>query len=116
MTGKAIEAGADGKTTSNRPRLRAVMGETVVAGDGPEAVAQATRAVLDRLVAEHRIASSAVLSAVFTLTPDVASAFPAAAARAMGWTDVPLLCVAAVPVPGAPARTVSVLLHFESDS
>jgi chorismate mutase len=92
-------------------RFRAVSGETIVGGDGPEAVIEATRAMLARVMAEHGVEHEEVVSAVFTLTPDIAQAFPAAAARALGWTDVPLLCAAAVPVPGAPDRCVRVLLH-----
>jgi chorismate mutase len=95
--------------------MRAIVGEVVVEREGADAVADATRALLARLVAAHGVESEDVVSAVFTLTPDVVDMFPAAVARDMGWTDVPLLCVAAVPVPGAPRRRVQVLLHVSRE-
>lgn len=103
--------GEGGRDVGIARHVRAVMGEGVVEGDSPEAVAGATRGVLEALVATHGVTADAVVSAVFTLTPDVAVAFPAAIAREMGWTGVPLLRVAAVPVPGKAKRTVGVLLH-----
>jgi 3-deoxy-7-phosphoheptulonate synthase len=93
------------------PVVRAILGEAIVDGEGAAAVARATRAMLEGLLARHRIGASAVVSAMFTVTPDLVNAFPAAVARDMGWTDVPLFCVAAVPVPGTPARRVQVMLH-----
>jgi chorismate mutase len=33
----------------------------------------------------------------------------------MGWLDVPLLCTMEIPVPGAMAHCIRVLLHVESD-
>jgi chorismate mutase len=56
-----------------------------------------------------------MISIVFTLTPDLTSAFPAAAARDLGLVDVPLLCATEVPVPGALPRVVRLLAHVESD-
>jgi chorismate mutase len=48
------------------------------------------------------------------VTPDLTAAFPALAARQMGWLEVPLLCTMEVPVPGALARCIRVLVHVES--
>lgn len=55
-----------------------------------------------------------ILSAIFTVTPDLRSAFPAHAARELGWTDVALLCTMEIPVPGALERCIRVLLHVET--
>jgi chorismate mutase len=54
-----------------------------------------------------------VVSAFFTVTPDLCSAFPAQAAREMGWHDVAMLCSLEIPVPGAVERCLRVLLHLE---
>jgi chorismate mutase len=96
-------------------RIRAVVGETVVGQDGSDAVVAATRAMLTALVAERGVDPGCIVSAVFTVTPDIAQAFPAVAARDMGWGDVPLLCAAAVPVLCAPKRCVRVLLHVAEE-
>ena len=55
-----------------------------------------------------------LISAVFTVTADLTTAFPARAARELGWVDVPLLCAVEIPVPDALPRCVRVLLHVHS--
>jgi chorismate mutase len=76
-----------------------------------EATAELVRAVLDR----NRIEPEHLISVVFTATPDLTADFPAYAARAMGITDVPLLCATEIDVPGAMPRVVRLLAHVESD-
>lgn len=66
------------------------------------------------MVALNELAPADVISALFTVTPDLRSAFPAHAARELGWTDVALLCTMEIPVPGAIARCIRVLLHVET--
>jgi len=51
----------------------------------------------------------------FSATPDLKSAYPAAAARQMGWTDVPLMCVQEMAVPDSLARCIRVLLHWNTE-
>jgi len=52
-----------------------------------------------------------IVSAIFTVTPDLDAAFPATAARRLGWNQVPLLGAQEIAVPGSPPRIVRVLLH-----
>ena len=96
------------------PRIRAARGATTVDGDAPALLYEATRELLDRLARENGVVAEQVVSAFFTVTPDLCSAFPAHAARELGWVDVPLLCATEIPVPGALARCVRVLLTFET--
>jgi chorismate mutase len=50
-----------------------------------------TRELLAAIARANGIAAEDVASAFFTSTADLRSAFPARAARDLGWTDVPLL-------------------------
>lgn len=95
--------------------VRAVRGATTVEADEPCAVAAATRELLAAIVERNGLHPDDLISAVFTVTHDLTSTFPALAARQMGWTDVPLLCALEIPVPGALARCVRVLVHATSD-
>ncbi len=95
--------------------VRAIRGATAVDVDEPEAVKAATRELLACIVERNGVGPDDLISAVFTVTGDLTSTFPAHAAREMGWTDVPLLCALEIPVPGALARCVRVLLHVMSD-
>ena len=93
------------------PRLRAVRGATTVAADAPALVDEAVAELLRDLLAINRIGPDDVVSAIFSATPDLRSLPPAAAARALGWTDVPMLCMAEMEVEEPLSRCVRVLLH-----
>ena len=97
----------------DRP-MRAIRGATTVDIDAPEQIRRATRELLETIVARNDFTSGDVISAIFTVTDDLRSEFPAHAARELGWLDVPLLCTMEIPVPGSLAKCIRVLLHIES--
>ena len=68
--------------------------------------------LLRELLARNGVDHDDLISIVFTATDDVTSAFPAAAARALGLGDVPLLCARELAVQGGTARCVRVLMHL----
>ena len=96
-------------------RIHAVRGATTVDADEPTSIRAATRELLAEIARRNELASHDIISALFTVTGDLASEFPARAARDLGWSNVPLLCAMEVPVPGALARCIRVLLHVESE-
>jgi len=70
-----------------------VRGATTVAGDDPREVELAVAELLDAIVEANGCRTDDVAALTFTLTKELTGANPAAAARANGWTDVPLLMV-----------------------
>ena len=56
-----------------------------------------------------------ICSAVFTVTGDLTSTFPAEAARGIGMSQVPLLCATEIPVPGSLPRCIRILLHVNTN-
>ncbi|MFE9933526.1 chorismate mutase [Streptomyces sp. NPDC005533] len=95
------------------PAVRAVRGATMVAEDTPRHIAAATRALVGELLARNGLEREAVISLLFTCSPDLTSDTPALALREEGW-EVPALCAADTAWAGAPARTVRVLAHVTS--
>ncbi len=96
--------------------VRGIRGATTVQQDTPELIRAAARELMEEILRRNQIADfDEVISAVFTTTADLTSAFPAEAARAMGMNFVPLLCAQEIPVPGAMARCLRILLHVNSD-
>ncbi len=95
--------------------VRGVRGAITVERDEPAILLDATERLLREIVAENGIDSEDVASALFTLTPDLVSQFPAAAARRIGWTLVPLLNFTEIGVTGALPRCIRVLLHVNTD-
>jgi len=95
--------------------LRGVRGATTVPADLPTHVDDAVTELLRELTAVNDIAPQQIVSAIFTTTADLRSRPPAAAARAIGWTDVPMLCMAEMEVAEPLSRCVRVLLHVAVD-
>ncbi len=95
---------------------RAIRGATTVDSDSPDQIRHATRELLETIVARNGITSADVISAIFTVTHDLTSEFPAHAARELGWLDVPLLCTLEIPVPGSLPQCIRVLLHVDSSA
>lgn len=91
--------------------IRAVRGATTIDADSADDVAQATRELLDAILASNGLTTDHVVSAIFTVTQDIRSAFPALAARDAGWTRVPLLCATEMDVEGGLPMCIRVLLH-----
>ena len=96
-----------------RMPLKALRGATTVATDDAALLAEATQELLRALVQRNALQPSQVISAFFTCTSDLTSAYPAQAARDMGWTQVPMLCGVELPVRGAFPRCIRVLVHVE---
>ncbi|MEO5826731.1 MAG: chorismate mutase [Gemmatimonadales bacterium] len=94
-------------------RVRAVRGATTVPADTPDDIALAVTELLEALRRDNNFEVADLVSAIFTVTPDLTSAFPAESARKAGWSDVPLLCSAEIAVPGSLPRCVRVLVHVE---
>jgi len=95
--------------------VRGVRGAITVERDDAALLLDATERLLREIVAQNEIRSDDVASALFTLTPDLVSQFPAVAARRMGWTRVPLLNFTEIAVPDGLPRVVRVLLHVNTD-
>jgi chorismate mutase len=94
--------------------LRGIRGATTVDEDTPEAILEATEQLVREIVAENGVIVEDVASALFTMTPDLHAEFPAAAARRMGWTMVPLLNFTEIGVPGRLERCIRVLVHVNT--
>jgi chorismate mutase len=95
--------------------VRGVRGAITVERDDATLLLDATERLLRAIVVENAIDTGDIASALFTLTPDLISQFPAAAARRIGWTQVPLLNFTEIGVPGSLARCIRVLLHVNTD-
>ncbi len=96
--------------------LRGIRGATVVEHDDPDEVLAATRELLSALLkANPSLNPPDLASAFFTVTGDLCSAYPARAARQLGWDDVPLMCALEIPVPGSLPCCIRVLLHWNTD-
>jgi chorismate mutase len=95
--------------------VRGVRGATTVEGNDRERILAATRELLEQIVRLNGVDPGDLASVWFTVTGDLDGEFPAFAAREIGWTEVPLMCGREIPVPGALAKCIRVLLHWNTD-
>ena len=86
--------------------VRGIRGATTTEEDSEAAIVDATIELLAEIARENTFDPGDLAAAWFTTTPDLTSEFPAAAARHLGWGDVPLLCAHEMAVPSSNPRSV----------
>ena len=92
--------------------MKAIRGAITVSENSPESIFEATQALLKELQRRNAFEVNDIISMFFTLTPDLTAAFPARAAREIGW-DVPMLDTQEIDVPGALRQCLRVLIHVK---
>lgn len=96
--------------------VRGLRGAVVAEEDEPDGILSATQELLTALLHSNPTLQPADIASVFfTVTADLQSAYPAQAARRMGWVNVPLMCACEIPVPGSLPHCIRVLLHWNTD-
>ena len=95
--------------------LRGVRGAITVDEDSEAAILGATRELLSALIEANGIKEHEMASVLFTSTADLTAAFPARAARELGWHGVALMGTQEVPVHQSLASCIRVLLHWNTD-
>jgi chorismate mutase len=95
--------------------LRGIRGATTIGANSVEDILGATRELLEAMQAENGFAPEDLAAIWFTVTGDLDAAFPAQAARKLGWRDVPLLDALEIPVPGSLAQCIRVLALWNTE-
>lgn len=95
-------------------KVRGVRGATTAEEDSAEAIWRATRELLEAVIEANGIEEDDVASAIFTTTPDLVAAYPAKAARDLGWHLTALMGCQEIAVPGGIPRCIRVLIHWNT--
>jgi chorismate mutase len=94
---------------------RGIRGATSVDVNDADDIIAATRELLECIVAANDLAVNDAISVIFTATPDLDAAYPARAAREMGWVHVPLLCMQEMAVAGSLPRCIRALVLWDTE-
>jgi chorismate mutase len=94
---------------------RGVRGAITVDENSTEAILEGARTLLAAMVEANGFEVGELASIVFTATTDLDAAYPAAAAREMGLTETPLLCMQEMAVKGSLEKCIRVLIHWNTD-
>jgi chorismate mutase len=95
--------------------VRAIRGAVQVEENSALAISAGTKELLAEILRANSLEVSQVISVLLTATPDLNAAFPAAAAREVGFESTPLLCAVEIDVPGALSRVVRAMVTVETD-
>ncbi len=95
--------------------IRAIRGATKLVSDSAIEMDEAVAELLMAMIERNAIDLDDVISVFFTATPDIHSAFPAAAARKLGWKDIPLMCSVEMNVSGSLQPVIRVMMQVNSD-
>ena len=95
--------------------LRGVRGATTAIANEPEAVRTATKNQLDALTKANALKPGDIAAVIFSSTPDLNAAFPASAARELGWNEVPLFGTQEIDCPTGVPLCIRVLILLNTD-
>ncbi len=94
--------------------IRGVRGAITVDEDTAEAIWSATRELLETMIEANGIDEGDVASVFFSVTPDLTAAYPARAAREMGWRQTALMGMQEMAVVDGLQRCIRVLIHWNT--
>ena len=96
-------------------KVIAIRGAITVDNNDTVEIIDNTKELLNVIIEKNVIDINEVISIVFTMTKDLNAAFPAVAARQIGWTNIPLMCMQELDIPGSLEKCIRVLLHINSE-
>lgn len=95
--------------------VRALRGAITIEKNEREDIFEAVEEMMSEIIDKNSISVEDIVSMVFTVTPDITAAFPAAGIRKMGITDVPLLDMIAPDVDNALKMCIRVMVYINSE-
>ena len=95
--------------------LRGIRGAITVSENSSRAIAEATKELLTEIISRNNLKVDDLASIMFTATDVLDAAYPAVAAREIGFSLVPLFCVQEMTVRGSLPLCVRVLIHVNTE-
>jgi chorismate mutase len=95
-------------------KCRGIRGATTVDANNKECIYASTKALLREMIKANDVNQDDMASIIFTATDDLNAAFPAKAAREMGFVNIPLLCSREINVPNSLQSCLRVLILFNT--
>ena len=92
--------------------VRGIRGAITVDSNTKEEIIETMKELLITLQRENNFKIEDIVSVFFSATSDLNAAFPAQAARELGWNKVPLLDMQEIEVPGSLPRCIRILVQI----
>jgi chorismate mutase len=94
--------------------VRAIRGATTVENNSESDIINGTYTLLKEILLRNSLEQDDIISVIFSATRDLDAAFPAVAARKLGWTNTALMCTNEIYVPGSLEKCIRVLIHINT--
>ena len=94
--------------------VRGIRGATTVSKNDRESILSRTRELLLALKETNNFKNEDVVSIFFSMTVDLTAAFPAEAARQLGWNKVPLFGMQECDIEGSLEKCIRILIQINS--
>ncbi len=94
---------------------KGLRGATTLEEDSRDEIIVKTKELLGAMIERNEIDKEDLVTIIFTATSDVHGAFPAAAAREMGFGDVPLICAQELEIADSTPLCVRILALIDTD-
>lgn len=95
--------------------VRAIRGAVTVENNAAPEIIEETRLLLLEIAEKNELSQDDIISIIFSVTEDLSAAFPAVAARQIGWNNVALMCTNEIDVPGSLKKCIRALIHINTD-
>jgi chorismate mutase len=95
-------------------KFRGVRGAITADDNTPEAILSATSQLMEAVITANGIEEDDVASVIFTTSPDLTAAYPARAARDLGWRRTALLGCQEMDVINGINRCIRILIHWNT--
>lgn len=95
--------------------VRALRGAITSENNTAEDIGKNTIALLEELISQNSIKKEDIVCIIFTLTDDLDAQFPAVAARKIGLTDVPLLCMKELNIKDGLSKCIRIMIQFNTE-
>ncbi|PYG87576.1 chorismate mutase [Ruminiclostridium sufflavum DSM 19573] len=95
--------------------VRSIRGAITVAENTKKSILEGTHELLVEIIKRNGLDSEDIISVIFSVTHDLNAAFPAVAAREIGWKDISLMCTNEINVPDSLKSCIRVLIHFNTE-
>jgi prephenate dehydratase len=95
--------------------VRGIRGATTAPSNRSKDILVRTKELLTEIHKRNGLQPEDLASIVFTTTPDLNAAFPALAAREMGWRETAMLCAHEIDVAGSVPRCIRVLILWNTN-
>lgn len=92
-----------------------IRGATTIEIDNEEEIIKSTIELLKEIISSNSLSNEKVTAIFFSCTKDITTAYPAKAARHMGFTEAALMCFQEMHVEGSLQKCIRICIFYDGE-